>query len=294
MTRARIPGSTPPSIPPDPGVTERSFAWRAFLSEGPLFIGILNLTPDSFSDGGLHTSPAAALLQARNLLANGFRMLDLGAESTRPGAEPLEPDEEWDRLHPVLKLLRRELPTIPLSVDTRHSEVAALALAHGASVLNDVTGFQDEAMLSLATSTTCGLIAMRSRQQAGRFIMPPYGDAPVFPPEQSLSELKIIAHRIHNADIAQERVALDPGFGFGTTYQEDLALWDSLPESCAALGWPTDQLCLGISRKRFTAWKAGNPGLGARERDVITARLHREAMDRGIRIFRSHAATLAP
>lgn len=270
------------------------FDWGAFLAEGPLFIGILNITPDSFSDGGQHLTPEAALSHARQLLAKGFGMLDLGAESTRPGAEPLTPDGEWDRLHPVLELLHRELPAIPLSVDTRHSDVAALALAHGASVLNDVTGFQDEAMLSLAASTTCGLIAMRSRLEAGRFIMPPYGNAPAFPPEQLLSKLRVIAHRIHNAGIAQERVALDPGFGFGTTYQEDLALWDTLPESCAALGWPTDQLCLGISRKRFTAWKAGNPDLPARERDAITARLHQDAMGRGIRIFRSHAATLTP
>ena len=263
-----------------------AFDWRAFLTEGPLFIGILNLTPDSFSDGGLHAAPEAALAQAGRLLAKGFRMLDLGAESTRPGAKPLDPEMEWSRLGPVLTLLRAELPTVPLSVDTRHAGVAARALAVGASVLNDVTGFRDPAMLDLAARSGCGLIAMRSRLDGSGFVMPPYGGEGETTAELALAELGEVRARLEGAGIAESRVALDPGFGFGTTFAEDLAIWKALPEI-------PGPLCIGVSRKRFVAWKADQPDLPPAGRDGLTAALHAEAAARGASIFRSHAATLA-
>lgn len=269
-----------------------AFQWRAFLAEGPLFIGILNLTPDSFSDGGRHAAPAAALDQARRLLARGFRMLDLGAESTRPGAAPLDAGEEWARLGPVLALLRRELPGLPLSVDTRHAATAARALEGGASVLNDVTGFRDPAMLELARTRDCGLIAMRSRMAEDAFLMPPYGGPGEPSADRALSELEEVRARLRAAGIADARAALDPGFGFGTTFQEDAALWRALPAFAARLDWPLDQVCLGVSRKRFTAWQAGRPELPPDGRDNLTAALHAEALALGARIFRSHAATL--
>ena len=262
------------------------FDWRAFLSEGPLFIGILNLTPDSFSDGGLYAAPEAALAQARVLMTKGFRMLDLGAESTRPGAEPLDAEAEWERLAPVLALLSHELPSMPLSVDTRHAKVAEKALEAGAAVLNDVTGFRDETMLRLAETSGCGLIAMRSRLENGRFLMPSYGGEGEATAERALTELAEVRDRLRAARIAESRIALDPGFGFGTTFKEDCAIWNALPSLDA-------RLCIGLSRKRFTAWKAGLPDLPAPERDGFTAALHREAAAWGAGIFRSHAATLA-
>lgn len=267
-------------------MTSGAFDWRAFLAEGPLFIGILNLTPDSFSDGGRHDTPAAALAQARHLQAKGFRMLDLGAESTRPGAEALGAGPEWARLQPVMALLRKELPELPLSVDTRHAEVAERALEHGAAVLNDVTGFRDPAMLALARRSDCGLIAMRSRMADGRFLMPSYGGGGETTGDRALSELAEVRERLAQAGIAEPRVALDPGFGFGTTFTEDLALWRALPDIAGIL-------CIGISRKRFTAWRAGQPGLPPAERDGLSAALHAEAHASGARIFRSHAATLS-
>lgn len=267
-------------------MTSSAFDWRAFLAEGPLFIGILNLTPDSFSDGGRHAAPEAALIQAQNLLAKGFRMVDLGAESTRPGADPLDPAEEWHRLGPVLELLRRELPETPLSVDTRHAAVAARALDHGATVLNDVTGFRDPAMLALAAKSRCGLIAMRSRMKGDAFLMPPYGEAGETTADRARAELEEVRARLLGVAISPDRALLDPGFGFGTTYAEDLAIWEALP----SLHGP---LCVGISRKRFTAWKAGQRELPPAERDTLTAALHAEAVAMSIRIFRSHAATLA-
>lgn len=262
------------------------FDWRAFLAEGPLFIGILNLTPDSFSDGGRHAAPQAALAHARWLITKGFSMLDLGAESTRPGAEPLDPGTEWERLGPVLDLLHRELPDIPLSVDTRHAEVAKKALDRGATVLNDVTGFRDPAMLALAAESSCGLIAMRSRLEDGRFVMPPYDGDGATHSDEARTELEGVQARLLEAGIAPSRFVLDPGFGFGTTFTEDRALWDALP----SLPVP---LCVGVSRKRFTAWKAGQPHLPPPERDGLSAALHAEAFAMGVRIFRSHAATLA-
>jgi dihydropteroate synthase len=267
-------------------VSAEAFDWRAFLAEGPLFVGILNLTPDSFSDGGRHAAPEAALAQARRLLAKGFRMLDLGAESTRPGASGLDAGVEWSRLQPVLDLLRSELPGVPLSVDTRHPEVAAEALAHGAAVLNDVTGFRDPAMLDLASRGRFGLIAMRSRMEEGRFLMPAYGGAGEATADRALRELAEVRTRLRDAGIAEPRVALDPGFGFGTTFTEDAALWRALPRI-------QDRLCIGVSRKRFTAWQAGQRESRPEERDSLTAALHREAAGAGARIFRSHAATLS-
>jgi dihydropteroate synthase len=268
-------------------VSAEAFDWRAFLAEGPLFIGILNLTPDSFSDGGRHAAPDAALAQARRLLAKGFRMLDLGAESTRPGAAELNAGAEWSRLQPVLDLLRKEVPRIPLSVDTRHAEVAAQALARGAAVLNDVAGFRDPAMLELARGGACGLIAMRSRMDGGRFVMPPYGGGGEETADRAMAELSEVRERLRGAGIADTRIALDPGFGFGTTFAEDRAIWKALP---AFQG----RLCIGVSRKRFTAWQAGQPDLPPEERDGLTAALHAEAHAIGGRIFRSHAATLHP
>ena len=265
----------------------RAFDWGPFLAEGPLFIGVLNVTPDSFSDGGRHAAPEAALAQARRLLAKGFRMLDLGAESTRPGASALDAGTEWARLQPALDLLRKELPEVPLSVDTRHADVAAAALEQGASVLNDVTGFRDPAMLELACRSVCGLIAMRSRMEGGRFVMPPYEGPGETTGYRARFELEAVRHRLAQAGIAETRAVLDPGFGFGTTFSEDAAIWQSLPEI-------PGPLCIGVSRKRFTAFKAGQPDLPAAERDGLTAALHAEALALGAKIFRSHAATLQP
>ena len=251
-------------------------------------MGILNITPDSFSDGGRFLDPGAALAHAAELAEAGAGMLDLGAESTRPGAVPLDPEAEWARLAPVLSHLRREHPRLPLSVDTRHAAVAARALDAGASVLNDVTGFADPAMRDLARTRSCGLIAMRSRQVGEGFLMPPYGDGGAATADQAIRELSATRDRLHAAGIQPGRILLDPGFGFGTTYLEDLALWEALPTLPERLGWPADRLCIGISRKRFLAWRSGNPALPPLERDALTAAAHAEAASWGCRVFRTH------
>jgi dihydropteroate synthase len=254
----------------------------------PLFLGILNATPDSFSDGGRFLDPEAALAQARRLLAQGAGVLDVGAESTRPGAAPVGPEQEWARLEPVLLRLRAELPGLPLSLDTRNGAVAARGLQAGVAILNDVTGFRDPELLHVARNSGCGLIAMRSRMAGGTFSMPPYGLPG--PPDAAAAtgELLALKDRLLAAGIAPERLLLDPGFGFGTTFTEDLALWEALPRLPGALDWPAQRFCVGISRKRFLAWRAGTPALPAQGRDGLTARAHREAEALGYRVFRSH------
>jgi dihydropteroate synthase len=217
-------------------------------------------------------------------------MLDVGAESTRPGAEPVDPDEEWRRLEPVLGLLRRELPAIPVSVDTRRPRTAARALELGAAVINDVTGFADPEMLALARGHSCGLIGMRSRSIRGDLWMPPYEGPGLADSVPAIAELAAVKRRLLEAGIAPRRILLDPGFGFGTTYAEDLALWEALPTMPQQLRWPVDRFCLGLSRKRFVARHfAGDARLPPTERDAATAAAHRHAAAQGFRVFRTHA-----
>jgi dihydropteroate synthase len=185
--------------------------------------------------------------------------------------------------------LAKSLPDIPLSLDTRHADVAAKGLAAGATVINDVTGFSDPPMLDLALASSCGLIAMRSRRRGPALQMPSYGDPAPKHAEAAIEELGIIRDRLWRAGVQKERVLLDPGFGFGTTYLEDLALWQALPQLPSALEWPSDRLCLGLSRKRFLAAKAGMPELPPGRRDDLTASAHVEALRWGYRVFRTHA-----
>ncbi len=270
-------------------MTSRGFQWGPLLEGGPLFIGILNLTPDSFSDGGRHQAPEAALAQARRLVSQGCHMLDLGAESTRPGARPISPEEEWLRLEGPLNALRAHLPLIPLSLDTRHEEVARRGLEGGISVLNDVTGFREPRMRALAIESGCGCIAMRSRVVEGGFVMPPYLDPGEPTADRALDELITVRDRLLQAGLPPERLLLDPGFGFGTTFAEDSALWRSLPSWPERLAWPAEGFCLGLSRKRFLAHRAGQPDLPPDRRDGLTAEAHDQARALGFRIFRTHA-----
>jgi len=255
----------------------------------PLYLGIVNVTPDSFSDGGRFLEPRAALAQAAALVLQGARALDLGAESTRPGSAGIPPGPEWARLEPVLALLRAEQPQVPVSLDTRHAPVAVRGLLAGAAAINDVTGFRDPQLLAVAAASDCGVIAMRSRVEDGVLAMPPYSrPGPGSSISELLQELRGVRDRLLRAGVARERILLDPGFGFGTTFAGDRALWEALPGLPEALDWPVERFCIGISRKRFLAWKANQPTLPADQRDDLTAEAHREAMGLGYRVFRTH------
>lgn len=204
-------------------------------------MGILNITPDSFSDGGLALTPSQAERQAEALLAAGADVLDLGAESTRPQATAITATEELARLRPVLVSLRRRFPQTPLSIDTYKAEVARVALEEGADLINDISGGRHEAtaehspMAAVCAHADCPLILMHRRA------VPNYHD---FWPE-ILLDLQGSLRLARLAGMRSEQLWTDPGIGFGKTPAQNLALMRDLGR-VAALGFP---VLLGVSRK---------------------------------------------
>ncbi|QDU68519.1 dihydropteroate synthase [Engelhardtia mirabilis] len=230
----------------DEGLDELLAAWDAAASPcpAPQLVGVLNLTPDSFSDGGELDGPAAAVARARALLEAGADLLDLGGESTRPGAEPISTEVELERVLPTLRALA-DAGLGPISIDTRRAPVAAAALAEGATIVNDVeAGTRDREMLPLVAESGCGYVAMHMRgdprdmQQAPR-----YTDVVA----EVTEFLRARLAACDEAGIDTERVWLDPGIGFGKTLEHNLALLARLNE-LRSLGRP---LFVGVSRKRF-------------------------------------------
>ena len=221
------------------------------LNRDTKLMGILNLTPDSFHEGSRLSGERELLARAEAMLAEGAEILDVGAESTRPGSAPISEQEELERLIPSLKVLRREFPQAVLSVDTYKGAVALAAADAGADIINDVGGFDlDGSMLECAART--GLPYVLSHIKGTPATMksaPPYGDL--------LSELNLYFQeklaRLAEAGLPLERVILDPGLGFGKGQDENLLILKEL-ESLTALGRP---LLIGHSRKRFTGSVTG-------------------------------------
>ncbi len=215
-------------------------------------MGILNLTPDSFSDGGLWNDPGRAVAHALAMLESGADVVDLGAESTRPGggvygagARTVPAAEELGRLLPVLEPLRRATAA-PLSVDTRKGEVARAALAAGADLINDVSALGDPALGAAVAAAGCPLVLMHSRGELGSMQR---GIAFRDLLGEVRGELELAIQRAAAAGIEQEQLILDPGLGFGKTATQNLILLRRLPH-LAALGRP---LLVGASRKSFLA-----------------------------------------
>lgn len=238
----------------------------------PVLMGILNLTPDSFSDGGRFLDPEAALRQALKLEANGADLLDLGAESTRPGHKPVSKAEETDRLLPVLDRLRGHV-TVPISVDTSKAAVARAAFDHGASILNDVAALSQPGMLEFARETDAAVILM-------------HGVAHTLDPEDPSPSRTIadwFAEKLPEWNLAPERIILDPGIGFGTTRPQDTAILEDL-SPLLALGYP---VLIGLSRKRIVRHlhPDANP-------DEASAAMSLDAWRQGAAIHRLHE--LAP
>ena len=200
-------------------------------------MGIVNVTPDSFSDGGLYYRPGEAVARARNCVAEGADIVDLGGESTRPDARPLNWQVEWSRLEPVLRILARELPGTPLSVDTYHPETAARALDLGAAIINCVYPEPVPQMLALAAKAGCGLVVpCRSEAEHQALLAQAAAlDAPLDPAQ----------------------LVIDPEIGFGTTREEDLALLGSLRRLAACA-----PVCVGVSRKRLIKRLTGERMVG--------------------------------
>ena len=195
-------------------------------------MGIVNITPDSFSDGVRCLRTEAAVSRARTLARDGADILDLGAESTRPGATPISWQAEWARLEPVLRILVREQPTMPISIDTYHPETAERALCNGAAILNCVYAKSVPAMLELARKTRCGLVLPASILFDNR---PPAADSAN--PQSSILDLQ--------SSTLKSQIVLDPMIGFGTTREEDVALLGGIRRLAQKA-----PVLVGVSRKR--------------------------------------------
>jgi dihydropteroate synthase len=249
----------------------------------PVVMGVVNVTPDSFSDGGRFLSPDEAIRHAQHMVAEGAAIIDVGGESTRPGAEPVETAEELDRVIPVIEALAAGLP-VPVSVDTSKPEVMQAAIAAGASMVNDVLALQEPGALEAVAGSQVALCLMhmqgrpRTMQQAPRY------DDVVRDVHHFLSERVRACEAI---GIDRSRVVIDPGFGFGKTVDHNLALLASLDEFTRE-GLP---VLVGLSRKSLIGQITGR---AAGERLAGSVALAALAVGRGAAIVRAHdvAATV--
>lgn len=240
-------------------------------------MGVLNVTPDSFSDGGRHTTVDAALARAREMVAQGAGILDVGGESTRPGAAPVAQAEELDRVLPVIEAIRRELDVV-VSIDTMKPGVMRAACAAGAEMINDVGALRAEGAVEAARDAGAAVCLMhmqgepRTMQQAPR-----YGEVV----REVADFLRERADAAQAAGIARERIVIDPGFGFGKTATHNLRLLARLPALCA-LGYP---MLVGLSRKSTLGQVTGRAVGDRQAAGVAAAAL---AVARGARIVRTH------
>ncbi|WP_248929069.1 dihydropteroate synthase [Paenibacillus hamazuiensis] len=206
------------------------------IGERTLIMGILNVTPDSFSDGGKYNTLEAAVERAEQLIREGADIIDIGGESTRPGAETVTLDQELQRVIPVIEALKKRGLRAPISVDTYKAEVARQALEAGAHIVNDIWGLKkDGRMARVAADFGCPIILMHNRVEAV------YND---FVPDV-ITDLQESIRLAHEAGIRNEQIVLDPGIGFAKSYEQNLKLMNYL-DRIVALGYP---VLLGTSRK---------------------------------------------
>jgi len=225
----------------------------------PLLMGIVNVTPDSFSDGGRYFEPQAAVEHGLRLVAEGAAILDIGGESTRPGATPVDTSEELRRVLPVIRGLRRQTD-VPLSIDTSKAAVARQALDEGVEIVNDVSALEgDPEMLPLVAAAECGvcLMHMQGKPQTMQE-NPRYSDVVV----EVFDYLRRRRNALTAAGVSQEQIAVDPGIGFGKTTRHNLQLLSAI-KRFHELGCT---LLIGHSRKRFLDWwRSLPPGVDAAE-----------------------------
>ena len=283
---------------------------RQLAPEGKTALcGILNVTPDSFSDGGKYNTVEKALEQARKMIAQGAHLLDIGGESTRPGSHFVDIEAEIGRVVPVIEALRRETDIL-ISVDTWKASVAEAALAAGANIINDITGLLgDERIAAVAAKAGAPVIAMFNPviarpQHASSKIFPTFGFEPAFTESElaNFEQLDIQAlmwaffektlARAEKAGLDREQIMLDPGIGFGLTKRENLLLLQEL-DSIHQAGFP---IFLGVSRKRFLVNILEENGFevnpetqkGFENRDTASAHLTSLAASRGVEVVRVH------
>ena len=250
------------------------------LTHRGVIMGVINVTPDSFSDGGAFGTAQAAIDHGLRLAAEGAEILDIGGESTRPGSEAVPVGEELRRVLPVIEGLAGRT-SAALSIDTSKADVARAAMAAGAEIINDVTALRgDEAMAEVAAQTNAGVVLMHMRGTPRTMQKDPHYDDVAREVADFFRERLAAAHAV---DIAPDRLAVDPGIGFGKTVEHNLELIASLG-TFADLGCP---VVLGVSRKSFLAKAAGCEDIA--DRDAPTVTLTGLGRERGARIFRVHA-----
>ena len=271
----------------------------------PRIMGILNVTPDSFSDGGKNFDAKAAIARGLEMLDEGADIIDVGGESTRPGHTPVSPKEELERVVPVVRALAAAGAVV--SIDTRHAEVARMCVRLGAAIINDVSGFTDPEMVDVAADTSCGCIIMHwnqgglgtraPRRQVSLDESRPTGSAlprPVLSqrrftlPEEAPIMRQIMgflgdqARTLMRAGVSRDRICMDPGAGFDRYADEDVVIQRST-RSMVSMGYP---LVCAVSRKRFTGAVSGVED--AALRDAATAGMCISAIENGARILRVH------
>jgi dihydropteroate synthase len=276
-----------------------TFAWPS-KSQRPTVFGILNVTPDSFSDGGNFFSTEEAIAQAGRMISEGADAIDVGGESTRPGAKSVSAREELKRVLPVIRGIRSRWSDISISIDTVKAEVARAALAEGASIVNDVSGMSlDPEMPRVCAEAGCSVVLMHSRgtvADMASYDNAVYGNDPV---GEIVAELEESVQTAQRGGIHPGRIALDPGIGFSKRTGHSLAVLVELPR-IVALGYP---VFVGASRKRVIAelirytggvgTSAGGTTLAPElisndDRDMTTVGVNVVAFFAGARIFRVH------
>lgn len=261
--------------PPPLLVRNTLFEW----GKKTYLMGIINVTPDSFSDGGLHSDPEQALCSIAEMIRHGVDIIDIGGESTRPGAKAVDPKIQLERLLPVITQARKEFPSIVISVDTRSSEVARETLSVGADMINDVSGLTaDQEMAKVIATFDAPVILMHSSGPPETMQQnPTYTDVM----DEIYTHLITQVEYALEAGIKREKIIIDPGIGFGKTMEHNLTLIQRAKEF-KSLGYP---VLYGASRKRFVGHLLESDSMG---RDVGSAVIHALLAAQGVDILRVH------
>lgn len=252
---------------------------RRLTLEIPRIMGVVNITPDSFSDGGRFLEPQAAVEHALCLQAAGADLIDLGAESTRPGAAAVAAAVQLQRLLPVIAAVRQQLPDLPLSVDTSDAEVIRAVLQAGADLINDTRALTQPGALEAVADSDAALCLMHMQGEPATMQIAPHYEDVIEQVQRFLAD-RMLACRM--AGIAPARCLVDPGFGFGKTREHNLALLGALPRLTAAIGVP---ILAGLSRKRLIGELTGREGEARIHGSVAAALL---SVELGARVVRVH------